>query len=345
MMNKIIALYLPQFHEFEENNNWWGKGFTEWTCVNKAKPRSNKHKILKPHPDIGQYSLIDVNVRRKQATMAKQCGLYGFCYYHYWFGDKVLMDSTLQLMLIDGEPDLPFCLSWANEPWTRRMNGGSGELLQPNNYGDEQEWESHLQYLLPFFKSKNYIKIDNKPVFVIYRVSQIPNCEQRLKYWKDRLKQLGFEGMFVVMTIGNFRDDFKKMCDYTDATFDFYPNFLWEPSMISEVIGNVAFYDMNKVYERIVEDKPVHTTHFKGTMVGFDSSPRSPLRCNVFINGSPKLFMKNLNDILSISNEEFVFVNAWNEWGEGCALEPSEEFGYEYMNCIKKSIGLRNIKC
>ena len=343
-MKKIIALYLPQYHEFEENNNWWGSGFTEWTCVNNARPRSEKHKILKPHSDVGQYSLIDVEVRRKQAVMAKKYGVYGFCYYHYWFGIKVLMDRTLQLMLVDGEPDLPFFFSWANEPWTSRMNGGTGELLQANNYGDEQEWENHLQYLLPFFRSPNYIKIDNKPVFVIYRLSQIPNCKQRLEYYRARLKELGFGGMFVVMTIGNFSDDFESMCEYTDAAFDFYPNFLWQPNMISEIVENVAFYDMNRVYERIMVDQPIHRRHFKGTMVGFDSSPRSPLKCNVFLNGSPSLFKKNLDDVFSLP-EEFIFVNAWNEWGEGCALEPSEEFGYGYLESIKRSVGARNIKC
>ena len=138
-MKKIIAMYLPQYHEFEENNRWWGKGFTEWTCVNRARSLSPNHRIKKPHSDIGYYSLLDCDFRRRQSEMAKSYGVYGFCYYHYWFGNKVLMDKTLKLMLEDGQPDIPFCLSWANEPWTRRMNGGDGELLQPTNYDEHKE--------------------------------------------------------------------------------------------------------------------------------------------------------------------------------------------------------------
>jgi hypothetical protein len=338
-MTKIIALYLPQYHEFEENNLWWGEGFTEWTCVRSAVSLDPDHRIKRPHSDIGYYSLLDKDIRAKQARMAKKYGVYGFCYYHYWFGDKVLMDSVLKKMLEDGEPDIPFCLSWANEPWTRRMNGGNGELLQPNNYGDEEEWEKHLDYLLPFFKSKNYIKIDGKPLFIIYRVSQIKNFKRRFEYWRSRMIDLGFNGIFLVMTIGNFFvDDFKSYAEYFDASFDFYPNFLWDEKMIERIVQNkAAFYDMRKVYDRIISDKPVHKNHFKGTMVGFDSSPRSPIRCNVFVKNTPKLFEDNLKSIIRSNSSEFIFINAWNEWGEGCALEPEEIDEYGYLEAIKKA--------
>ena len=343
-MKKIIAFHLPQYHEFKENSGWWGKGFTEWTCVGKGYSRGEGHRIKKPHSDIGYYSLLNKDTRAQQADMARKYGVYGFCYYHYWFGDTVLMDKPLQLMLQDGEPNLPFCFSWANEPWTKRMNGGNGELLQPNNYGDKDEWDRHLDYLLEFFKNENYIKINNKPVFVIYRISQIPNYKERFEHWEKRLKQHGFDGMFIVMTIGNFKDDYESMFPYVDASFDFYPNFLWQKSMIDKVVNDVAFYDMNKVYNRILNDRPVHSTHFKGTMVGFDSSPRSPLRSNVFIDGCPELFGENLRHILSNSKEEFVFVNAWNEWGEGCALEPEQIDGYGYLEALRGEIGRHNLK-
>jgi hypothetical protein len=343
-MKKIIALYLPQFHEFKENNFWWGEGFTEWTCVNRGKSRIEGHRIKKPHADIGYYNLLDFEVRKKQAKLAKKYNVYGFCYYHYWFGDKVLMDAPLQLMLQDGEPDLPFCFSWANEPWTRRMNGGNGELLQSNNYGDQEEWQRHLNYLLPFFKHKNYIKINNKPLFVIYRVSQIPNYKQRFDFYRESLKKHGFDGVFFIMTIGNFQDNFYELGKHVDAVFDFYPNFLWQNSMIDQIVGDTAFYDMKKAYQRVLSDKRIHERHFKGTLIGFDSSPRSPLRCNVFINGSPNLFQNHLEKLLSNTSEEFVFVNAWNEWGEGCALEPEEKDGYGYLQALKSVVGLHNMK-
>lgn len=335
-MAKIIALYLPQYHEFEENNLWWGKGFTEWTCVNNAVSHAPDHRIKKPHPDIGYYCLLDKEIRSKQARLAKKYGVYGFCYYHYWFGNKVLMDSVLKMMLKDGEPDIPFCLSWANEPWTRRMNGGDGELLQPNNYGSEDEWERHLQYLIPFFKNDNYIKIDGKPLLIIYRIAQIPEYRRRFDYWRLRMMQLGFEGIFLSMTVGNFKDDFSSMVNSVDASFDFYPNFLRDEGMVDKVEGNNAFYTMDRAYERILRDPPVHKRHFKGTMVGFDSSPRSPVRSNIFTGGSPKLFEANLKALLR-SEGDFIFVNAWNEWGEGCALEPEEKDGYGYLDAVKRA--------
>lgn len=339
-------MYLPQYHEFEENNRWWGKGFTEWTCVNRARSLSPNHRIKKPHSDIGYYSLLDCDFRRRQSEMAKSYGVYGFCYYHYWFGDKVLMDKTLKLMLEDGQPDIPFCLSWANEPWTRRMNGGDGELLQPNNYGDDKEWDDHLNYLLPFFKNKNYIKIDNKPIFIIYRLGHVPNAEKRFSYYNDKLKSNGFNGLFLVYTVGNFlSDNFARFNQFTDASFDSYPNFLWDKNMIDNIIGNTAFYDIKKAYNRITQDLPFHPKiHFKGMMVGFDSSPRSPKQSNVFVGGSPKLFEECLSKLFCISKSEYIFVNAWNEWGEGCALEPEEQDGYEYLKSLKRVVGIHNIK-
>lgn len=340
---KVIAHYLPQFHEFEPNSTWWGKGFTEWTCVNRGYSTHPEHRIKKPHSDIGYYCLLDVEIRRLQAILAKRYSVYGFCYYHYWFGDCVLMDAPLKLMLQDGQPDLPFCFSWANEPWTRRMNGGDGELLQPANYGDDHEWVSHLEYLLPFFRHPNYICVQNKPMFVIYRVSQIPNARQRFAFWNEALKKEGFDGIFLVMTIGNFQDDYRSMSSYVDAALDFHPNFLWHSDMILEARGNIAYYDMSTAYERILRRPVLHDVHFRGTMVGFDSSPRSPKRSNVFINGSPALFGDHLMALMGQTKQEFVFVNAWNEWGEGAVLEPEEVDGYNYLEQIRRVVGLRRL--
>ncbi len=335
-MKKFIAHYLPQYHEFEENNKWWGKGFTEWTCVNRAEGFLPDHRIKKPHKDIGYYCLLDKDIRKKQAEIAKKYSIYGFCYYHYWFGDKVLLDKPLQLMLQDGEPNIPFCFSWANEPWTRRMNGGSGELLQPNNYGDIEEWDSHIEYLLPFFKNSNYILVNNKPMFLIYRLSQIPNYKKRFNYYNQKLKKEGFDGIFTVMTIGNFKnnDDIRSLAKDVDACVDFHPNFLRKDIDYAK-IKNFAYYDMPVAYEKILNSPVFHKVHFKGTMVGFDSSPRNPIISNVFINESPVLFKRHLKKLIKKSKDEFIFINAWNEWGEGCALEPEQEDLYGYLRKIK----------
>lgn len=332
---KVIALYLPQFHEFKENSLWWGEGFTEWTCVNRAKSLHPKHRIKKPHPDIGYYNLLNYNNRKKQSELARKFGIYGFCYYHYWFGNKVLMDRTLQLMLQDGEPSINFCFSWANEPWTRRMNGGNGEILQNNNYGFIDEWENHFKYLLPFFKMNNYIKIDNKPILAIYRPSLIPNLHERFNYYRLRAKQEGFNGIFILMTIAPFFCD-EKYLHLVDGCFDFYPNFFKNKNLIIEENEKTNFYDMKLISNYIKNSKVLHKNHFKGVIVGFDSSPRSPNKSNIILNESPEVYYDLLSHQIKKSKNEFVFINGWNEWGEGCALEPEIIDCYRYLECTKK---------
>lgn len=338
-MIKPICFYLPQFHEFNENNLWWGKGFTEWTCVKNAKSLIPEHIIKHPHEDIGYYCLLDINIRKKQAELAKMYGVYGFCYYHYWFGGKVLMQASLELMLQDGEPDLPFCLSWANEPWTRKMNGGNGELLQPQFYGGVEEWDAHLQYLLKFFKNKNYILIDNKPVLLIYRIGQITNYKERFNYWKEEIKKYGFDGLFIAMTLGVFsKNESIPILPHVDGVVDFYPNFLREPDIVSYIDNNIAFCDINYAWKRILKEPQIHERHFKGMMVGFDSSPRSPKIASVFINGNPKTFGAVLSRQIENSKEDFIFINAWNEWGEQACLEPDTYYGYDYLKSLKNSV-------
>lgn len=340
MIPKIIAFYLPQFHQFEENNRWWGEGFTEWTCVKRTKSLGDYHIVKRPHPDIGYYCLEDVEVRRKQALMAKRYGVHGFCYYHYWFGGKVLMQKTLEMMLADGQPDHPYCFSWANEPWTRRMNGGNGEVLQPANYGREDEWEAHLQYLLRFFRTENYIKIDNKPVFLIYRVSQIVNYQERFAYWRSRLKELGFNGIYLVMTVGNFHTEvYEPMLEHVDACVDFFPNWLGKAEDRLYVRNGVWHYDMNQAYAKMLESKKIHNVHFRGMLCGFDSYPRSGLQSNVFINNSPETYQAALVSQIRRCEDPFLFLNAWNEWGEGCCLEPDEHYGYQFLEATKHSLG------
>lgn len=329
-------MYLPQFHEFEENNRFWGKGFTEWTCVNRVSEVCEGHYIRKPHKDIGYYCLKDASVRQKQGEMAKEYGVYGFCYYHYWFGGKVLMQLPLELMLQDGYPDLPFCFSWANEAWTRRMNGGDGEVLVPCNYGSIEEWEQHLQYLLKFFRHKNYILVDNKPMLVIYRPSIILNFRERFEYWRKRILDFGFDGMFLVMTLGNFHDNFGVIGQEFDAAFESFPNFLGNPSVVDHKTAFANFYTMEKAYNFMMKYPKFHKKQFPGLMVGFDSYPRSPRIANIFLGSTPELFYSALLKKRHISSGEFLFVNGWNEWGEGATLEPDVKYGYGFLESVKK---------
>lgn len=334
---KPIAFYLPQFHEFEVNNRCWGKGFTEWTCLNRVHtPLCDGHVIRRPHKDIGQYCLLDSGTRKRQGEMARDYGLFGFCYYHYWFHDKALMDAPLRLMLEDGHPDLPFCFSWANEPWTRKMNGGTGEVIVPQSYGDREEWQQHLDYLLSFFHHPNYICIDGKPLLVVYRASAIKQLTARLEFWRDAVRKEGFEGMFLVATLGNFlQDPWSRFIGSFDATVESFPNFFGNPRVVSHRIDNANFYEMDMVTQYMIDfPKVCPVRQIPGLLTGFDSFPRSPRVCNVVLRATPQRFRQALRRKMAVSSDEFIFINAWNEWGEGATLEPDEVYGYGFLESL-----------
>lgn len=338
---KIIAFYLPQYHEFEENNKFWGKGFTEWTCINRIKNTlCSDHVIKKPHPDIGQYCLENYKIRCWQAKTAKEFGVYGFCYYHYWFNGLVLMDKPLQMIFLDGEPDIPFCFSWANESWTRRMNGGSGEILIEASYGGEKEWSSHLRYLLKFFHHRNYICVNNKPMLVIYRPSKICNFEKRLEFWRKEIQKEGFSDLFLVATLGNFLNDkWDYILKHFDAAVESFPNFFGNPTLVSDKMPNANLYKMNSITRYMCNFPKMHPRRqIPGLLTGFDSYPRSPKICNVIIDSSPYNFKQALRKKIEMSTDEFLFINAWNEWGEGATLEPDDVYGYGYLQSLKEVV-------
>ena len=218
---KIIAFYLPQYHTIPENDKWWGEGFTEWTNTRKAKPLFKGHQQPKTPLNDNYYCLLDKETQEWQAELAQENGVYGFCYYHYWFNGKMLLEKPMEIMLKNENITLPFCISWANEPWARTWDGKDKEVLMPQSYGDEKEWKKHFDYLLQFFKDKRYIKIDNKPIFLIYRTSSIPNCEKMVDYWNNLCKENGFEGLYLIETLNSFQN--KSCISNSNAVVEFEP--------------------------------------------------------------------------------------------------------------------------
>ena len=194
---KILAFVLPQFHRVPENDAWWGEGFTEWTNVKRAKPIMRGH--YQPRVPAGgrYYDLTDPDVQRWQAELARAHGLDGFCYYHYWFGGKRLLERPVNLLIERGEPDFPFCLAWANEPWTRAWDGGDSEILMPQTYGLQEDWETHFLDLLRAFKDPRYIRLDGKPVFLIYRSASIPHCNEMIACWRQMALNAGLPGLHL----------------------------------------------------------------------------------------------------------------------------------------------------
>ncbi len=374
---KIIAFYLPQFHDIPENDEWWGKGFTEWTNVKKAKPWFEGHAQPRIPLNENYYNLLDDDVKVWQAELAKKYGIYGFCYYHYWFNGKLLLEKPMEQMLKNKDIDLPFCISWANEPWTRAWVGGK-EVIMPQYYGDITEWKAHFDYLLPFFKDDRYIKIDGKPFFVIYRAEAVTNLNDMLDTWDQMAKENGFPGMSfayqdVTFDLIEGRDDSRF-----DYDIEFQPTYyrtdksigtgikttrLWKTlrtikrkinvlkeqrTGVDAVRANekekteVGREDFAEAWSYILNRKPASEKNIPGAFVGWDNTPRKGVNGSASIGDTPEAikecFKKQIINARDNYHKDMIFVHAWNEWAEGGYLEPDTRFGYGKLEAIRDAL-------
>lgn len=375
---KIIAFYLPQFHNIPENDEWWGDGFTEWTNVKKAKSLYPGHVQPKVPINNNYYNLLDDDVKEWQAKLARDYGIYGFCYYHYWFNGKMLLEKPMEQMLNNHSIDIPFCICWANEAWSKAWIGNEKKTLITQKYGGEKEWEEHFNYLLGFFKDERYILKDNKPVIVIYRPEVIEHLKEMLEYWSNLAKEAGFDGLTTMCTSGS------TDLSYTDR-FDLFDNIIeWQPHMaktknpviiqsglkkhISDLKmklrikyemlfgvalsrsklsrdkenGGIRFFDYDDVWKQIIKMKPISKKSLPGAFVRWDNSPRYGERATIIKGESPEKFGKYMSQQIRHAKEEyntdFMFMYAWNEWAEGGYLEPDEEHGYEYLEAVRSAL-------
>lgn len=354
---KILAFHLPQFHTIPENDEWWGKGFTEWVNVKKAVPLYKGHNQPRVPLEENYYDLSQENTIRTQMDLARKYGIYGFCYYHYWFDGKLLLHKPLEMML-QMEDCLPYCFCWANEPWTRAWDGQTKSVLMPQHYGGEKEWEEHFQYLLPFFRDSSYIQKDGKPVLVLYRTNDIPNCQQMIAYFDKRCKESGFSGIYLIEEKNSFQNDL--CCKNADAILNFEPMFTLKygrplAGRIIDKLRTKAFnrrhrnqiliYRYEKIWKRILKRKsnvPKGKTEYRGGFVDWDNTPRKKDRGLVILGATPEKFERFLGKQLELAKaegSEFVFINAWNEWGEGTYLEPDTHNSYGYLEAIQRLTG------
>lgn len=346
MKTKIIAFYLPQFYENEENNKWWGKGFTEWTNVKKANPLYKDHYQPKVPYQDNYYCLLDVKTLEWQAEIARQNGIYGFCYYHYWFDGKLLLEKPAEIMLKNRNVKISFCMSWANEPWTRTWTGENTDVLMPQKYGTSVEWEKHLQYLLPFFLDERYILRENKPLFLIYRAENIPECAKMLQYWNDRLKEYGFAGIYVLETLTGWQRE--KKIENSDGVVAMEPmhcmagvddSALRHLMYIRHKLGFLNLYSYNYLWRKILKkDFSGDGNSYYGGFVDWDNTARKGNAARIVKGFSLERFKKYLQKMYTKcekENKEYLFFNAWNEWGEGAYLEPDAKYGYCCLNIIK----------
>lgn len=365
---KPIALYLPQFHPFKENDEWWGTGFTEWTNVTKSKPKFEGH--YQPHlpSDMGFYDLRLHETMIAQAELAKSYGIYGFCFYHYWFNGKLLLERPIEQMLRLEKPDFPFCLCWANENWTRRWDGQETNVLIKQDYSLEDDYE-HIKYLISFFKDERYIKIDGKPVYLMYRSELHPNINDAVEIWRNEAKKAGFEDLYLIR-VENFERDIDPAKHGFDASMEFAPDFALQFPKYSK--KNVAAHLLrktlkalslkksalleNQVFEykdlvtAMLSKKPKDYKYFRCVCPSWDNSARRAKNATLFVNSTPIQFQEWVAKIAeqTISSfpreEQLMFVNAWNEWAEGCHLEPDQKWGHAYLKAFKSGITLKNEK-
>ena len=371
---KIITFYLPQFHEIPENNEWWGKGFTEWVNVKKAQPLYEGHEQPRVPLNENYYNLLDPNVQVWQAKIAKEYGVYGFCYYHYWFNGKLLLEKPMENMLKNRDIDIPFCVCWANEPWTRAWVGET-KVLIPQLYGEKREWKEHFDYLLPFFKDSRYICDDGKPLVVIYRPEVIECLNEMLDYWNELAIQEGFEGL----TYAYQNIDFDLKADKDDSRFKY--NIEFQPlyarhdmfknnhkyikalrrkvaAFVEKNFGfdlmryGVGFFNKSnqisydEAWNKILTRKPETEKNVPGAFVGWDNTPRKGERGEIFVGDTPEKFEKYLTQQIirakNIYNKDMIFMYAWNEWAEGGYLEPDTRSGFRNLEVIKNALKSTN---
>jgi len=355
-----IAMYLPQFHTFPENDSWWGEGYTEWTAVRQAKPLYRGH--LQPRIPMAYeyYDLSEEDGRtfKRQAKLAKQCGIYGFCFYHYYFDGKLLMEKPLEILLKHPEIDLKYCLCWANESWTRAWYDMEEEVLLEQTYGIDIDWEKHADYLVRFFKDERYIKIDNKPVLNIYRTGDIDDLAQMLNVFTKKAIDAGLEGLYVVgaKTAGSL-DERKELMD---AWYYFEPGYTLKHDMgfmntlrynlgtgLRHLANGAARKNIlerripiSNIYKPIMK-RNYAINEFPGILARWDNTPRRGYKGLVYMGASPEKFEKALRAIkkkIEGRENDFVYINAWNEWGEGAMLEPDTAERFGYLEAVKKVV-------
>lgn len=343
---RAIAFYLPQYHPIPENDEWWGKGFTEWTNVARAKPLFRGHRQPRLPADLGFYDLRLPEAREAQAKLAASYGLAGFCYYYYWFNGRRLLERPLLEVLARRRPDFPFCVCWANENWTRHWDGRDREVLIGQQHSPEDD-RSFLESLLPIFEDERYIRVDNRPLLLLYRSQRFPDIARTTAIWRQVARAAGIGDLYLAAV-----QSFDATWDLDprpwgfDAAVEFPPHGLAAP--MARPIGSPyksRFFDYTRSAERFMARPVPHYPLLRTVMPSWDNSPRRRERAHIFLKGSPEVYGRWLEEMvrqtrqLKFGEERLVFINAWNEWAEGNYLEPDLEHGLAYLEATARVLG------
>ena len=348
---KVIAFYLPQFHPIPENDRWWGAGFTEWTNLMRGRPMFDGHHQPRVPGELGFYDLRLPETRQAQAELAREHGIHGFCYYYYWFAGKKLLDRPLREVLESGEPDYPFCVCWANENWTRRWDGRDQDVLMAQDYNPQSNL-ALIREMIPIFRDPRYITFDGKPVFVVYRITRIPDFPDVVGMWREECRKAGIGEIYLAAV----RFDQELLSgppeDYgIDAYIEFPPHQA-RIETVHHRLSDVApdFRGLVYSYDGVIEgdlkkyqEGYPYKVH-RGLMLGWDNTPRKLTDAHVCHMANPAKFRYWLKQIQAQEDrfrperESMVFVNAWNEWAEGTYLEPDRRWGRGYLEAVRSAL-------
>lgn len=354
---RSIAFYLPQYHPIPENDRWWGKGFTEWTNVTKTKPLFPGH--YQPHlpADLGFYDLRLPEVREAQVELAKAYGIYGFCYYHYWFNGKRLLERPFNEVLTTGKPDFPFCLCWANEDWTRAWDGCSKEVLIGQDYSDEND-KNHIRSLAEAFSDRRYIRINGKPLFLVYRASKLPTPLKTTTIWREEAQKLGIGELYLCKVESFAEEHGDPAIAGFDAAIEFQPDWtnlgtplqwgkLWglgrRIGILQRAFGENRVFEYSVIVERMLQKNTAPYKRFPCVTPSWDNTARRKRNAAILRNSTPELYEKWLRAAVqqvskNNSDERLVFINAWNEWAEGNHLEPCQMWGHTYLEATRRGL-------
>ena len=356
MSVRTLAIHLPQFHPIRENNEWWGEGFTEWTNVSKARPLFKGHLQPQVPADLGYTDLRLAETRSAQADLARQYGVHGFCYYHYWFEGRRLIERPVNEILSSEQPDFPFSLCWANETWSRRWLGEDREVLLKQTYSPADH-ERHARWLSTAFGDRRYLRVYNRPIFLIYRPFDIPDLQASLDIYRRVIDgEIGCNPFLVAV------DSHRPGYDFRMVGFDYSMHFRpqlglipgvtedgfklqrwWKNRQLGVQSGRLKVIDYDDFLSRMSAIQPKHDSYFPSVFVDWDNTPRRGDRGVVVVGGSPARFHEQVRQAVDVvlqrpEQEQLLFVNAWNEWAEGNKLEPDQQHKHAYLSALRDAL-------
>lgn len=357
---RILAYYLPQFHPFPENDAWWGTGFTEWTNVGKAKPLFKGHNQPRIPTELGYYDLRLPEIREMQADLAREAGVEGFCYWHYWFGGKgrQLLNEIIDDVRKTGEPDFPFCLGWANESWKAKQwnkDGSGDKILMEQRYEGEEDYRAHYEYVRDLFRDNRYVRVDGKPFFLLYKPEQFEDVSNFIDLWNKWVKEDGIaEGVYFVATLERENERESWIAKGFNAVtpshlqrvrHEFLQRPSWQKFLIRkfrEIFHRPVCYKAARVERYFVNpDYDSNENVVPVILPQWDHTPRSGTRGYLIKGANPRFFEKQVGKMLEVVSKKqngLVMLKSWNEWAEGNFMEPDMTFGRGFLDALKRAL-------